>query len=211
MAENPRRHPYFWERHIDADGAWRRSGPTAKSERPTGEELAALRRGIGREAGTVPELWPYYETENPDHLGRRGLVSDGLVAEHIALSLYGLHQQSQEKPMHKPGRGLGTAVRRLRGRDAFSADAIDRRFNAAATSSTQHELTLHLRSLVTLLRGQEIALDYTQVVEDLARWSWDDGRSRTRRRWGSDYFGWSKPATDEETTDSPSDTATAVH
>lgn len=206
-----RRGPYFWERHVDDQGAWRRSETAGKAGRPTGQELAALRRGIGREAGTVSELWPYYETVNPDRLGQRGEVSDRLAAEHIALSLYGLHQQSQVQPMHMPGRGLGAAVRRLRSSGAFSADAIDRRFNAAATSSTQHELTLHLRSLVTLLRGQAVALDYTRLLGDIARWSWDDGRSSTRRRWGSDYFGWSKATTDEVAVGAPSDTSITAH
>ena len=210
MAEN-RRRPYFWAQHIDDDGAWRRSTPGATPMRPTGQELAALRRGIGRQAGTVPELWPYYQTVNDDDLGKKGLVSNRLKAEHIALSLYGLHQQSQDKPMHKPGRGLGAAMRRLRSSDAFSADAVDRRFNAAATANTQHELTLHLRSLITLLRGQKIALDYTQLLEDLARWPFEEGRSRSRRRWGNDYFGWSSPANNDAPTADLPNPSPAAH
>lgn len=205
MAEQARR-PYFWEQHIDKDGTWHRSGSSG-AERPSGQDLAALRRGIGREAGSVPELWRFYRTVNRDDLGARGLVSERFAAEHVALSLYGLHQQSQAKPMHKAGQSLGTAMRHLRNSGAFSADAVDRRFNAAATATTPQELALHLRSLITLLRGQQIPVDYTALIDDLARWSWDDSRSRTRRHWGNDYFGWSSSAASDDEPAPPAPTS----
>ena len=54
----PRRH--YWQRHTDGDGAWSQRGPAP------GADLAALRRGIGQEPGTVPQMWPYYTTLSAD-------------------------------------------------------------------------------------------------------------------------------------------------
>lgn len=205
---NQRRRPYFWEQYVDDEGKWL-AGATTTPRRPSGPDLAALRRGIGRDAGSVPELWPFYVTVNNDELGQRGLVSSALGAEHIALSLYGLHQQSLDIPMHAPGVGLGAALRRLRAMHG-SEDAIDRRFKTVATATGPGELEAHLRSLVTLLRGKKVALDYTQVVRDLTGWQYSDGRARARRRWGHDYFGWAARAesrSDEARTDGVNDPA----
>ncbi|WP_242423552.1 type I-E CRISPR-associated protein Cse2/CasB, partial [Frankia sp. EI5c] len=69
--------PRFWElRHADG--------------RPDGAALAALRQGAGREPGTVPQMWRHYTT-----LNRGGELSFQLRAEHVALVLFAVHQQSQ--------------------------------------------------------------------------------------------------------------------
>lgn len=86
--------------------------------------LARLRRGAGREAGQLPDLWALIDTgplhETPD--GARPLSESELNraedALHVALTLYALHQQSRRTGMYqadRPGRrrGLGAAVRRM--------------------------------------------------------------------------------------------------
>ncbi|XKK39593.1 type I-E CRISPR-associated protein Cse2/CasB [Nocardiopsis sp. ARC36] len=82
QTEQPSRHQ--WERFSLTDSQ-------------AGRILADLRRGLGREAGDVPEMWTYYTTLDKD--GRR---TDALKAEHAALSLFGLHQQSQRTPCTGP-------------------------------------------------------------------------------------------------------------
>lgn len=173
----PHRGSWFWEE-------FKLGAPEA------GAQLAALRRGLSREPGSVPELWPYYRVIVPDKEAARGNPGPRLTAEHAALTLFGIHQQSQKEPMHKPEMPLGTALRALRKHERNSAAAVDRRVNAMATATDVTELIAHLRGLVTRLRGIKQPLDYTQLVEDIHAWQEPDRRSRVRRRWGSQYYGW---------------------
>lgn len=178
-----RPHRRYWDRHVDREGHW---------HRPDGADLAALRRGLGREPGSVPEMWPYYTTLNAE-----GRLTERLEAEHIALALYALHQQSRTEPMHRHGVGLGTAMQALRRSEKFSPEAVDRRFSAAATATSLGEVTAHLRGLVSQLRTISQGLDYNQLVRDLANWAHPERRSQVRRRWGSQYFVTTRRESDE--------------
>lgn len=192
QATNEATSRYFWDRPAAA------SSPGGPPFDPA--KLAAIRRGVGRGPGSVPEVWPYYTTLRAD-----GRISDRLVAEHIALTLFAVHQQSKTAPMHRDGVGLGTALRALRSdpKRRFSAEAIDRRFNAAATATSTGELASHLRSLIGLLRqhnktGQP--LDYGRLMKDLIAWQHPEQAARVRRTWGSQYFAPEKvPEADEAT------------
>jgi CRISPR system Cascade subunit CasB len=165
-----KRLPFYWERDHPRDV-------------PEGAELAALRRGVGRDAGSVPAMWRYYTQLNPD-----GHLTPRLKAEHVALTLYAIPQQSINTLMHQAGTGLGTALRALRDSDRFSPAAVDRRFNAAATATSLHEAAYHLRGLVRQLRQLSQGLHYTELWRDLVAWQYPDGASRVRRRWGGQYF-----------------------
>lgn len=179
------RPPHYWQRHTDGAGAWTKRGPVP------GEELAALRRGIGHEPGTVPQMWPYYT--QLDGVGR---LTDRLRAEHFALTLFAVHQQSQGRPMHRNDVGVGAVVLQLRISDKFSAEAVDRRFGAAATATSVEEVAHHLRGLITQLRSLRDVpgLDYTRLFCDLWAWHDPERRARVRRRWGGQYFVWTREA-----------------
>ncbi len=180
--ENP--HRYYWTRHTDGEGRWLRTGP--EEGMPPGADLANLRRGLGRNPGEVPEMWRFYTT-----LNREGKQTAQFLAEHHALALFALHQQSQARPMHRERIGLGTAVRQLRsdqGGDKDRIDPVDRRLAAAATATSLTELVLHLRGLITQLRGITRPLDYTLLYEQMLTWDWPERAAQTRRRWGSEYF-----------------------
>lgn len=169
---------HFWERSTAGDGTWR-----GASGGPAGADLAALRRGVGREAGSVPEMWPFYTTLVAD-----GRLTDRLRAEHVALTLFAVHQQSRAQPAHRDGVGLGVAIRALRESEKFSPEAVDRRFAAAATATSLAELSVHLRGLISQLRGISSGLDYSLLFRDLRDWQWPERVAAVRRRWGSQYF-----------------------
>jgi CRISPR system Cascade subunit CasB len=169
---------FYWMRYTDGHGSWRR-----EAGRPPGEDLAALRRGIGREAGSVPQLWPFYTTLTAD-----GRSTRALLAEHVALTLYAVHQQSQEHCMHRDGVGLGAAVSALRRSGKFSPEAVDRRFAAAATATSIVEVSAHLRGLVHQLKTVGQPLDYTLLARDLRDWQTPQRIGAVRRRWGGQYF-----------------------
>ena len=183
MTEGSPRPALFWQKHIAGDGTWHSAGPL-------GADLAALRRGLGRQAGDVAEMWRFYTQLRAD-----GSTSTYLHAEHVALSLYALHQQGISHCMHRNGVGFGTAMRRAKDSGVYSSDAIDRRFSAAATANGFTELTGHLRGLITQLRTIESGgrrgqpLDYTRIYFDLNDWQYPEKRVAVRRRWGSQYFG----------------------
>ncbi|MGW5331234.1 type I-E CRISPR-associated protein Cse2/CasB [Streptomyces bauhiniae] len=149
---------------------------TKTPRRPPGEDLAALRAGLGRQAFTEPRLWPYYRTPTD------GIVTRELQAEHAALTLYGLHQQSQSISMHRPGVRTGKALRALHER--FGEEAVDRRVAATVGSTTVTAFVHRLRGLVTQLRSIQQPLDYDRLMQDIVRWHFPDGRSQVRRQWG---------------------------
>ncbi|MFC0863421.1 type I-E CRISPR-associated protein Cse2/CasB [Sphaerimonospora cavernae] len=188
----------YWNRAA-SDGTWltdtRTNHPLGP---PPGEDLAAMRAGLGRSFGEVPKLWPYYTAEIDDELARRGLASIEQKAEHAALALYGLHQQSKSVSMHRPGVRLGTALARLRTSDKFSQKAVDDRVEAAATTTTVDGLLIRLRGLVDLLRTINQPLDYDHLMRLIHHWHYDDRRRAARRQWALDYQVWKqKPPEDE--------------
>jgi CRISPR system Cascade subunit CasB len=170
------RRRYVWEQRLHPV----RSGQIDGID---GAVLAALRRGIGKEAGTVPEMWPYYQ-----ELNDRGVLTARLRAEHLALTVFGVHQQSKLQPMHQRGVGVGTAMAKLRRSDRFSEQAVERRFAAFATATSLAEAGTHLRGLINQLREIDQVLDYTELMGDLVRWQHPATVGDVRRRWGMQFF-----------------------
>lgn len=184
MAEVPHRGRWFWERFDPTSGN-------------AGADLAALRRGVGRAPGSVPEMWPYYRAIVDDAVAASGGVPRSLEAEHAALTLFSVHQQSQSACMHHADVGVGAALLRLRRSEKFSVDALDRRVHAAATATDAGELVAHLRGLVTQLRAISQPLDYSSLARDVYDWRFPDSRARVRRRWGLQYYGWTERPTEQ--------------
>ncbi|MEU0738731.1 type I-E CRISPR-associated protein Cse2/CasB [Streptomyces sp. NPDC006134] len=157
----------------------------------TGAELAALRSGLGEEAGTVPAMWTFYRTRMGSELRTRGALTRDLVAEHAALTLFGIHQQGRNQSMHAPGTSPGAACRLLLARNKnMDRTALEKRLGALITSLDTGELTHHLRSLVPLLRQADIGLDYTLLRRALRDWDdpkRPDAQSRIRNAWDHDF------------------------
>lgn len=178
--------PRYWSRWIGDDGKWRQDDRI-----PPGEDLAVLRTGLNRPAGSAIALVPFYTCPIDDYLARRGKVSDEQVAEHVALSLFGLHQQGHRSPMHKPGLSIGRALRRLRQSGKFGEEALDRRVTATVNTTSVSAFAYRLRGLVEQLRSQAIPVDYDLLLRDVHYWHRSDGRHLVRRYWGLAYFDWS--------------------
>ncbi|WIX85673.1 type I-E CRISPR-associated protein Cse2/CasB [Amycolatopsis sp. DG1A-15b] len=169
-----------------------RGSPAARAD------LARLRRGLGKPAGSVPEIWALTVGAVPDSLSWHGdEPSWAEQATHTALTLYALHQQSATTSAHIPGVSLGTAVGRLRFSAQRSEDAVTRRFMAAATAGSITEVQTHLRGLVTLLRTEGRGLDYAALADDLARLVAPGGAAAVRLAWGRAFYR----TTDTATTD----------
>ncbi|MFE6945945.1 type I-E CRISPR-associated protein Cse2/CasB [Streptomyces chartreusis] len=159
--------------------------------------LARLRRGAGKNAAEVPDLWDLIDT-SPLHAqaeGRRHLSETELVrveeALHAALTLWALHQQSRATRMHRATSrpwptGLGASVRRL-----ISVGEIDepvrKRLVRAGVAPDLTMLAQRLRDLVVLLRRADIPLDYALLAGQLYAFQWPDGPATVRREWGRSF------------------------
>jgi CRISPR system Cascade subunit CasB len=162
--------------------------------------LARLRRGIGRTPGFDFTLERYVQV--PGHLlgyqpDDDAEATDAEHAVHDAVTLYALHQQSRRERMHAEGRGLGQALAELV-RKSGGPEGVRRRFAALGTASTYHESIYHLRSLITMLREQQIPLDYGLLADDLKTLRGPTGRPKVQAIWGREFFR-SQTSTDEDT------------
>ncbi|MGA5375952.1 type I-E CRISPR-associated protein Cse2/CasB [Streptomyces griseoincarnatus] len=175
--------------------------------------LARLRRGAGREAGEMPDLWGLINTDalHTPATGTRALGEQELVraenALHAALTLWAFHQQSRGMPMHRrhtrerPG-GLGAAVRRLMPADGID-EPVRKRLVRAGTAPDLVSLTQRLRDIVALLRREDIPLDYALLAGQLYCWQWPDGPAAVRRRWGRSFHEQRRPRSISDETTTP--------
>ena len=180
-----------------------------KSRRARGE-LAALRRGVSRSPGELPEIWELTRVEVPDGAGDAPTWEE--IAVHTAMTLYAVHQQSRTEHMFSPGVGLGSAARRLIGSPDEENPSARARFNALVTSTTVAELRHHLRSFVSLLRARGIALDHAMLADDVLRFQQPGGARSVRLAWARQYYSLpaesqpadgTVPASDTDSTTAP--------
>lgn len=150
--------------------------------------LARLRRGIGAEPGSdyTLERYLWVPDELIDYVPPAG-PADAEYAVHDAVTLYALHQQSQRRPMHAPGEGLGAAVSKLIDK-TDGPDGVRRRFAALGTASAYPEVIYHLRGLITMLRGHEVHLDYGLLADDLLNLRRPHRAARVRAAWGREFY-----------------------
>ena len=175
-------------------------------------ELAKLRRGIGHAPGELPELWGSFFLEMPEELQQNGPGGPSAAewAVYLALTLYAVHQQGNDRPMNCPGNTLGRAVRQLAERNTAAGQdwteaSVLRRFNALATAEEITEISHHLRGMIQLLSAAKdggIPLDYPQLAADLYELQCTDPRypqtpAHVRLRWGQDLYRDPKPAPKE--------------
>ncbi|MFF1962928.1 type I-E CRISPR-associated protein Cse2/CasB [Streptomyces sp. NPDC058232] len=163
--------------------------------------LARLRRGAGREAGQLPDLWNLIDTTplHEPHNGARTLSERELVcaedALHVALTLWALHQQSRrEAKMHQSGSrgkpcGVGAAVRRMM-KPGEIDEPLRKRLVRAGTAPDLTALAQRLRDIVLLLRRDQFPLDYALLAGQLYRWQQPGGPDDVRREWGRSFHAW---------------------
>lgn len=156
--------------------------------------LARLRRGAAKQPGELLDILEF-TLDDDFFVGRSDAgASIDEYAAHVALTLFALHQQSKSPPMHKPGIGLGSALRRL-GDGPAIPEPVQRRFRVLGTADSVGELVHHLRGAVQLLRTHDIALDYGLLADQLVAWQWTGGPNRVRLRWGRDFYRTDRPTT----------------
>ena len=173
---------------------------------------AHLRSAVGREVGDVPAIWSYtLDSGSEKELGQKPTTGERAV--HTALTLWALHQGSNDVSMNSTGgrdRTIGASVRRLAysdmgGRERAEEHPVYKRLCAMIAAPTFESLTVHARGLVSMLGSAEIPMDYGRFAADLYHWQKPERRASVLRQWGRDF---ARTPTDEEQTGSSATTST---
>nr|WSX19700.1 type I-E CRISPR-associated protein Cse2/CasB [Streptomyces tubercidicus] len=210
--------------------AWRKRGPVGaaadrhvrklqrgyRADSPVAvSTLARLRRGVGRPALDLADLWGLTGSEEllnppneaPDDKQRPIDHDRAELALHVAVTLWALHQQShREIDMHVTDYGLGRAVRELMRRKTaapgtpastgeVSSSSVDdelneplrKRFVRVSTATSVDILAVRLREIVLLLRAGGLPLDYGLLADQLYAWQRPSDRGHVHRAWGRDF------------------------
>jgi CRISPR system Cascade subunit CasB len=149
--------------------------------------LAKLRRAAGSEPSSSPDIWEITAGIVQINGSERQKCAEHAV--HLALTLYGTHQQSKDESMSCDKIGFGAAVRMLAPYNSEKEDSIRRRFNAFAKSEEYGELTARSRGLVQLMRNNGIGFDYPQFAEELYIFMIaPEKRSDIRMSWARGFY-----------------------
>ncbi len=180
-------------------------------------ELAALRRGLGKEPGTTPEMYPYVVPFLP-----KQPRANQEAAYYLVAALFAWHQKHTNDDRYT---NLGASLADFRWqqtvdrgeKEVQQGDSTERRF-VAMLSSTREDLPYHLRQMIGLLRTKEVPVNWLQLLSDIQHWDDDTRRDRyyrnVQRRWATAFWGNTSvaAATDDSTsnidqsTDTESDT-----
>ncbi|WP_340561927.1 type I-E CRISPR-associated protein Cse2/CasB [Streptomyces sp. GSL17-111] len=162
--------------------------------------VARLRRGAGRAAGDVPDLWdlvdtgPLHDTDDGARPLRESELARAEGAVHVALTLWAVHQQSRSTGMHRRDtrearRGLGAAIRSTMQHGEID-EPLRKRLVRAGTAPDLTSLAQRLRDIVTLLRTHGAELDYALLAGQLYAWQWHGGPATVRAEWGRSFHAW---------------------
>lgn len=164
--------------------------------------LAKLRKGIGHSPGEVPELMGILLIDMPEEFISEGKgVSKEEWACYTALTLFAMHQQGNDvkkNPMNIDQKGvsivkrtsIGTAMRNyvLREEDSNTMDRMAFRLQALGTSKDMKELSYHMKSIIQLLKTEEIPLNYPRLAVDVYEYQFQERQADVRLKWGQDFY-----------------------
>lgn len=136
--------------------------------------FAALRRGLGRDPGSEPAMFPYVVRWLPSSASQWNEKAHYLIA-----ALFAYHPQAG-------GVGnLGAAFKRA-ARDENDTTALERRFSALLAAHPE-DLGFYLRQAISFLKSKEVPVNWQQLFGDILAWGHPDGY--VQRAWAYAYWG----------------------
>ena len=141
--------------------------------------FAALRRGLGKPLGEAMEMYPYVAPFT------QGLTRKQEDAYYLIAALFGLYpSESWTSSEGRLRTNLGASLR------WFATDSrgesIERRFVALLNAHTD-DLSEHLRQTISLLKSQNIPVDWRQLLRDVINWDYED--RFVQRNWSKAFWG----------------------
>ena len=134
--------------------------------------FAALRRGLGRDPGMEPAMFPYIARFVAEDTKSWYEATLYLIA-----SLFAYH------PKEGGAGNLGMAFKRAAHGEG-DATAIERRFTALLAAN-QEDLGFYLRQAVSYLKSKDVAIDWQQLFEDVQRWQY----GQVQKQWAYKFWG----------------------
>lgn len=167
-------------------------------EREDRAALAALRRGLGKEPGTEIDAYKHILRFNPPEREETWYC---LVAALFALHPADWHIEGPGRPRVT---NFGASLYRLWQQREAGRDGVERRL-VALLNAHLDDLPDKLRHAVSLLRAEEIPVDWVQLIRDLRGWEAD---SRwVQRSWARAFWAGTSPAGEALGEPSPAVTA----
>lgn len=134
--------------------------------------LAELRRGLGQQPGEAPGMFPYVVP----------FVTDWNEADiYMLASLFALH------PSSTISGNMGDHLYRLAHAQDGNEEATTRRF-VQLLRMNRDALEPRLRQHINLLKSNEIAVNWHQLIMDVNRRYWDHPDRFVQKKWASSYW-----------------------
>jgi CRISPR system Cascade subunit CasB len=159
---------------LAADGADRPDA--ARKENPRAV-LASLRQGLSGEPRDFGPMMPVVAPYLSEHANRR----DSERWFFVVGALAGWHWKSREPGT--PKESLGKTASRLREK----SQSIDAHF-AALLACREDDLHRHLRHIVGLLKGNNNAVDWQELLRDLTLTGWSHPERYVQLKWAKDFY-----------------------
>jgi len=152
--------------------------------------LAELRKSASREFGTDPLALQHVlsiltPALSDGEIGRGDAPSPSESAAYYALTLFALHMQSATTPAHSEDRSFAMTCGRLQ--TMSDSGSLKARFDAMQTAREEPARLIHLRTLVALLKSEQLSFDYGSFAVDLRSLQNPARRDGVLLRWGRDY------------------------
>ena len=149
--------------------------------------LAKLRQSINRQQLPIEIMALVFKYLPDQYLGTGGKLTPSENSILLAVQLYAMHQQGNDKNVHvnDKKKNIGKSLNHLR-TDERRVNGLDRRFNAMVTASTLEEMIHHLRHLIKMTKG-DITLDYALLAQDI--FNYHKGfENEIRLKWSRQYY-----------------------
>jgi len=138
--------------------------------------MAALRRSLGRPPGLAGEAHRHILWINPAEWEE--------PSYYLIAGLFALHPSHwRRKEEEKRTSNFGASFARLQAK--VESKSIERRF-VAILDSHEEDLAEHLRHAVSLLKSQEIAVDWVQLLRDSRGWRHES--RYVQRQWARAFW-----------------------
>jgi CRISPR system Cascade subunit CasB len=146
--------------------------------------LAALRRGLGKEPGEAPAMFPHVVPWLPERLSRSVERCYYLVA-----SLFALHPESATEARRNMGDVMREVERARGGRPEEGASSTEKRF-VALLDAHPEDLPSKLRHAVALARSSDVAIAWNALFWDVMKLLGADPekRDQVRKTWARSFW-----------------------
>lgn len=168
----------------------------AVSESNSGKAiLANLRKGVGKNPGELPQVFPIIFEDLPEvFMSRNGVPTKEEWACYIALTLFSWHQQSHDTHLElvhtSNDQSMGRALRCLadQSEDTNSEARMLKRLQVLVSSMDIKEFAYHSRNIVKLFSSSNVKMNYASFAADVYEWQFPESNTNVGLRWGQDFY-----------------------